>query len=160
MAGPCDQNPLGACSTSQGISTTATGAASHAEEYQALASADTAHAEGTQTTASGPAAHSEGIERRLVLMQRMLNFGRLLKDEQGERILNPDYNPALTYTSRLERPEWVAVGMLGKLVVRDDGSCIVNGYCQPNSESKATAASEGYRVMERINESLIRILFR
>ncbi|MCY7521674.1 exosporium leader peptide, partial [Paenibacillus larvae] len=88
------------------------------------------------------------------------SFGRLLKDENGERILSVDYNPNLTYVPRRERPEWVAVGMLGKLIVWDDGSCVEDGYCRPNAQGKATAANEGYRVMERINESLIRIMFR
>jgi hypothetical protein len=42
-------------------------------------------------------------------------------------LLNPAWNPAEEYTSRLERPEWVAVGLLGKLLVRDDGTCQAGG---------------------------------
>ena len=53
------------------------------------------------------------------------------------------------YLPRSKRPEWVAVGLLGKLRVRDDGTCRVDEYCMPNEDGIATAASSGYRVMER-----------
>ncbi|QZN78945.1 hypothetical protein K5K90_25830 [Paenibacillus sp. DR312] len=43
--------------------------------------------------------------------------------------MNPQYDPLQTYVSRLERPEWVAVGMMGKHLIRDDGTCRENGYC-------------------------------
>ncbi|ETT47620.1 hypothetical protein MHI48_18045 [Paenibacillus sp. FSL H7-0942] len=33
------------------------------------------------------------------------------------------------HPSYTERPEWVAVGMMGKLLIRDDGTCRENGYC-------------------------------
>jgi hypothetical protein len=32
---------------------------------------------------------------------------------------NPDYDPSLAYVSRLDRPEWAAIGLVGKLAVRD-----------------------------------------
>ena len=38
--------------------------------------------------------------------------------ENGERKINPDYDKNSKYTPRAERPEWVAVGMLGKLYVK------------------------------------------
>jgi hypothetical protein len=75
--------------------------------------------------------------------------------------LRPDWDPDRDYVPRLQRPEWVAVGMLGKLLVRDDGTCEVDGYCQPNGSGIATkAADAGYRVLERTNEDQILILFR
>ena len=33
------------------------------------------------------------------------------------------------HPSYTERPEWVAVGMMGKLLIRDDGTSRENGYC-------------------------------
>ena len=92
-------------------------------------------------------------------------------DEDGEIIpahierqwvLNPDYNPDEKYISREERPEWAAIGIVGKLVVVDDGTCQVNGYCQPNTDGIATVSQEktNYRVMERLDDTHIRIFIR
>lgn len=77
-------------------------------------------------------------------------------------VLNPDYDPDVQYISREERPEWAAIGIVGKLVVVDDGTCQVNGYCQPNTDGIATASQEktNYRVMERLDDTHIRIFIR
>ena len=75
-------------------------------------------------------------------------------------ILNPDYNPDEPYTTREERPEWSTVGMLGALKVRDDGTCMVNGYCLPNDNGIATISQTGYRVIERVSENIIKVVFR
>ncbi|HBI03079.1 MAG TPA: exosporium leader peptide, partial [Paenibacillaceae bacterium] len=80
------------------------------------------------------------------------------KDTQP--ILNPEWNPEQEYIPRLKRPEWVAVGMLGKLLVRDDGTCQVDGYCKPNVEGIATASATGYRVLKRTDSDQILILFK
>ncbi len=74
--------------------------------------------------------------------------------------LNPAYDPTQTYLPRSQRPEWAAVGLLGKLVALDDGSCQVNGWCTVGVDSQATASLERtrYRVMSRLDESHIRVL--
>jgi len=74
--------------------------------------------------------------------------------------LNPDYDNTQAYRPRSQRPEWDAVGMLGKLVAVDDGSCTVNGWCTVGEGGIAvrTESRTRYRVMERIDESHIRIL--
>lgn len=64
------------------------------------------------------------------------------------------------YTSRLKRAEWAAVGLVGKLVAVDDGSCQVNGYCKPSVNGIATASETGYRVMARLDETHIRVLVK
>lgn len=64
------------------------------------------------------------------------------------------------YTSRAERAEWASVGLLGKLVVRDDGSCEVNGFCYPKKNGIATASAEGYRVMKRIDKNHVKVLVK
>jgi hypothetical protein len=64
------------------------------------------------------------------------------------------------YKSRLKRSEWGAVGLVGKLVVIDDGTCKINGYCYPSENGIATASETGYRVMSRIDESHIRVLVK
>ena len=55
---------------------------------------------------------------------------------------------------------WAAVGMMGRLVVRDDGSCEPNGYCGPNGQGIATDYARGYRVMKRIDAENVLICLR
>ena len=50
--------------------------------------------------------------------------------------------------------------MLGKLAVRDDGTCKVNGFCTCKDGGIATASEKGYRVIERVTEDVIKIIFR
>lgn len=74
---------------------------------------------------------------------------------------NPDYDTTKAYTKRADRPEWQIVGMMGKLYVRDDGSCVVNGYADVKDgiATKATGKTN-MRVMERINDSIVRVLLK
>lgn len=74
--------------------------------------------------------------------------------------VNPEYDPAQEYIHRKDRKEWDCVGMLGFLATRDDGTCQVNEYCTVTDGGIATASQQGYRVVERVNDSLIKILFR
>lgn len=74
-------------------------------------------------------------------------------------IVNPDYDPEQTYTKRADRPEWSAVGMMGKLYVRDDGTCQVNGYCKPVN-GVATSSTTGMRVIERVSDNVIRVVLK
>lgn len=74
--------------------------------------------------------------------------------------VNPDYNPDVPYTFRLDRPEWDAVGMLGVLSVYDDGSCQVNRYCKCGNDGIATASDKGYRVIARLQDNIIKVVFR
>lgn len=96
--------------------------------------------------------------------------GRWLKDEYGALIVengsfvqNPNYDPTQKYIPRAERKEWDVVGMKGVIVVRDDGTCEVNGYCKPINGGIATKSTEHtrntYRVIKRVSENLIKIVF-
>jgi hypothetical protein len=87
-------------------------------------------------------------------------FGTLAPSMETQPILNPQWDPTRPYISRLKRPEWVAVGLMGKLLIRDDGSCMPGGYCKPNDAGIATASDIGYPVLSRTGEEQIRILFR
>ena len=86
----------------------------------------------------------------------------LIEDEHDavQWVLNPDYDPEQEYISREDRKEWSAIGMMGKLVVADDGTCEVNGYCKAGVNGIATKADDGYRVMARIDDTHIRVLVR
>lgn len=74
--------------------------------------------------------------------------------------LNPDYNHTVKYQPRTQRPEWAAVGLLGKLVAVDDGSCQVNGWAAVGKGGKAaaTAVRTRYRVMARLDDTHVRIM--
>ncbi len=84
---------------------------------------------------------------------------------------NPEYDNTQQYIERKDRPEWSAVGMLGVLSVRDDGTCVVNVYCKVNDGGIATAASDeltiqdgkivkAYRVIERVSDNVVKVVFR
>ncbi|SDC53635.1 Peptidase_G2, IMC autoproteolytic cleavage domain [Paenibacillus sp. UNCCL117] len=76
------------------------------------------------------------------------------------RLIHPDWDSAKPYIPRSERPEWVAVGLLGQLQVRDDGTCRPGGFCLPGEKGEATAAPSGYRVMRRTGPNRVLVLFR
>jgi hypothetical protein len=92
------------------------------------------------------------------------------KDEDGNVLvhahvlpqpaLNSDFDPNQVYVPRTNRPEWVKVGLLGTLRVRDDGTPTPGGYCKPGTGGIAAAAEEGYRVLERTGANQVLILFR
>jgi hypothetical protein len=73
---------------------------------------------------------------------------------------NPEYDPTQEYIERDKRPEWGAVGMLGVLAVRDDGTCQVNGFCTVAEGGIATASETGYRVIKRVNDHIVKVVFR
>lgn len=83
-------------------------------------------------------------------------------------VLNPDFDPEQEYISREDRKEWSPVGMMGKLVVVDDGTCEANGYCKAGVNGIATKSrdieglptNDGYRVMARIDDTHIRVLVK
>ena len=74
---------------------------------------------------------------------------------------NPDYDTTKAYIKRADRPEWQIVGMMGKIYVRDDGSCIVNGYADVK-DGIATKANgkTNMRVMERVSDNIVRVLMK
>jgi len=75
-------------------------------------------------------------------------------------ILNSSWDSTKTYTPREERPEWDPVGMMGKLLVRDDGTCTVDGYCKSNDSGIATNSTTGYRVIKRVSTNIIQVVLK
>lgn len=77
-------------------------------------------------------------------------------------VLNPEFNPQQEYVSRDKRKEWAPVGMLGKLVLVDDGTCQVNQYCTCRENGIATHSPQktSYRVMERLDNTHVRVFVK
>ena len=88
------------------------------------------------------------LDEQIIIPERM----------ERQPLLNPEWNPSQVYVPRTQRPEWVAVGMLGKLLVRDDGTCQVGGLCGLSDDGTATAAAEGYYVLKRTSPSQVLVL--
>ena len=91
--------------------------------------------------------------------------GELIEEAWNEEVhtpkQNPNYDPSQPYIKRENRPEWQIVGMMGKLYVRDDGSCVVNGYADVKDGIATNATGKtNMRVMERVNDSIIRVLMK
>lgn len=76
--------------------------------------------------------------------------------------LNPDYDPDQTYISRADRREWDAVGLLGKLYVNDDGSCVVGGYATVGANGVVTASENrsNMRVMKRVTDTIVMVMLK
>lgn len=87
-------------------------------------------------------------------------YGRLIYDESHNPILNESYNDTLEYVPRGARKEYDKVGLLGQLVVQDDGTCKVNGYCTASVNGVATKSDSGYRVIKRIDKKHIKIILK
>lgn len=78
---------------------------------------------------------------------------------------NPNYDPNTPYIERKDRPEWDYVGMMGVLSVYDNGACQVNGLCQCGDGGIAIPADIWqpgltYRVIERMSENVIKVVFK
>ena len=93
------------------------------------------------------------------------NTGKVIEEAWTEHIhapkQNPEYDASQPYAKRADRPEWQIVGMMGKIYVRDDGSCIVNGYADVK-DGIATKANgkTNMRVMERVSDNIVRVLMK
>ena len=73
---------------------------------------------------------------------------------------NPNWNPEEEYIPREDRPEWDAVGLIGKLVMIDDGTAEINGYVKPSTGGIAAKSDKPtrFRVMARLDENHIKVL--
>lgn len=73
---------------------------------------------------------------------------------QYEPVINPEYDPTMEYIPREQRPEWAPVGLVGQIIMLDDGTCEVNGFAKSADEGIATKADgiTSYRVIKRIDD--------
>lgn len=97
-------------------------------------------------------------------------FGRIIYEnyidkrgrEQIKPKINPDWNNKEVFIPRDKRPEWDAIGLLGQLLVLDDGSCKVGEYATIDENGTLTHSKEetNILVLKRKDKDLIKILFK
>lgn len=76
--------------------------------------------------------------------------------------LNPNYDSSQKYNRRADRPEWSTVGLIGKLHVTDDGSCVVGKYATVGNNGVATNSETktNMKVMKRISDTVILVFMK
>ncbi|MBO6303280.1 MAG: hypothetical protein J6N15_12675 [Ruminiclostridium sp.] len=88
-------------------------------------------------------------------------FGGVIYDDNGDAVLSEEYDPKREYIPRSERPEWAAVGLTGRLIITDNGSCKPNGYVSARSGfGQAIEHQTRIRVMRRIDDTHVEVLIR
>lgn len=83
------------------------------------------------------------------------------------KVENQAFDPNKQYLQRSKRQEWIRVNLLGKCIVRDNGTCIPGEYCTPyvgkikDQWGNAVPATESdtnkYFVFGRISDNAILI---
>ena len=92
------------------------------------------------------------------------------KDEEGnivieehietQPVINPEWNNDETYIPRSKRKEWSPVGVLGKLIVYDDGTLNPGDICRTGKDGIAVkSVKNGYQVLKRISQDKVLIWF-
>lgn len=94
-------------------------------------------------------------------------YGRHVLDEQGRRIPNPAWIPPPEdaddtvdhYVTRDLRDEWNAIGLIGQVVVDDDGTAKPGGWATVgSSDGSFAAAKTGYLVVRRVDPTHVVVL--
>lgn len=100
-------------------------------------------------------------EQILVRPEEVLDSGEVIPAEyEYHPVVNPEYDPEIKYNPRHSRPEWTAVGFVGKLVVVDDGTCIAGGRCASGANGIGTASASGWKVLSRIDDNHVKVLVK
>jgi len=102
--------------------------------------------------------------------QKKLDEETLEKDKyklEKQPVIDECYNNELPHKVRSERDEWIPVGLLGKLLVIDNGTCEVNKYCKVADDGTAipyNKSTDGdiphWRVIKRYNDTRVFIIFK
>lgn len=87
-------------------------------------------------------------------------FGRPELDEDGNLQISEDYDVSKEYVPREFRKEWTPVGMMGKILTRQDGTLVVGGYATCSNGVAVNSTDEGYRVLKIINENVALLLVK
>lgn len=86
-------------------------------------------------------------------------WGREIIGEDGNPVINPDYDADLEYIPRELRKEWDVVGLVGQVITRQDGTLEVGGYAGC-SNGIATNATRGFKVLKIIDNETALLLVK
>ena len=101
------------------------------------------------------------VEHEAVLDEEGNVIEKAYIEQLHRPVQNPNYDSSKPYERRSDRPEWQIVGMMGKLYVRDNGTCEVNGYATvDNGIAIKSTEKTNMRVMERVTENIVRVLLK
>lgn len=76
-------------------------------------------------------------------------------------IINSKYDSSIPYILHSKHSEWAPIGLLSQLFFQGDETCWAGGYCKNGDNGLATLSlTRGWRVMERLDENHIKILFK
>ena len=88
-------------------------------------------------------------------------YGRPVTNGKGERLYSSKFDPGMQYIPRSQRREWDAVGLVGRLIIRDNGICTVGGYCTAvNGIANFTKNKTNVRMLKRIDDVHIEVLIK
>lgn len=88
-------------------------------------------------------------------------YGDYILDDDGKPQLSDDYDPKRKYIPRSKRREWAPVGIVGRLVIRDNGKCQPGGYVFARQGIGAPTFTETRaRCIRRLDGSHIEIIVR
>ena len=87
-------------------------------------------------------------------------FGNEVLDEEGNRIINDSYDASKEYLPRSQRPEWAAVGFVGRLTVIDNGKCKVGEYVGAEDGIAVPVKKSNVIVLKRKDETHIEVLIK
>lgn len=88
-------------------------------------------------------------------------FGTVQIGENGEQEVSDSYDRNLGYIPRSKRKEWSPVGLVGRLVITDDGSCTAGGYVTAvNGIGCAADGITRVKVLKRLDDTHVEVLIR
>lgn len=88
-------------------------------------------------------------------------FGDYILDDDGKPQLSDDYDPEREYIPRSKRREWAPVGMVGRLIICDNGKCEPGGYVSARQGIGVPTFTETRaRCIRRLDGSHIEIIVR
>lgn len=88
-------------------------------------------------------------------------WGRYLLDDEGNKIISPDYDESKEYLDRSSRKEWGTVGLVGKIICRSDGSLNVGDYVQAiNGIATKSTEKTNIKVINIIDDETVKVFIR
>ena len=85
---------------------------------------------------------------------------KIVKRQAYVRKQNPEWNGTQEYSLRTNRDEWACVGLMGQLLVRQDGTLKAGGFCKVSESGIATNSDQGYYVMKVNSDSQALVMFK